>query len=159
MSDCADKLRKLGIRVCSFENLSGDQNKPITFSDASLREILDAIIEKNPGYHWDEPSVGLLNIFPKRSVLDSLMPTVALRSKGSWRVLEDNLQISKLGIIFFGEFGDPDGPIIDLDLEHADLRAVLNTIVAQIDPLVWHITGLPDVYYLNFTTIISPVAR
>jgi len=153
VSDCADRLRKLGIRMCSFENLTTDQGKPMTLSGMTLEEILDAIVERNPGYCWDEPRVGLINLFPEDSVLDSPVPAVVVRSKGCRRVLEDNLQISRLGIFLFEEFGDPDGPVIDLDLEHADLRTALNAIVSQLEPLVWHVAGRPGAYYLSFTNV------
>jgi len=153
VSDCADGLRKLAIRVCSFENLTAGQGKPMTLRGMTLKEVLDAIVERNPGYQWDEPRVGLINLFPGDSVLDSPVPTVAVRSKGCWRVLEDNLQISTLGIFLFEEFGDPDGPAVDLDLERADLRTALNTIVGQLEPFVWQVAGRPGAYYLSFTSV------
>lgn len=153
VSEYADRLRDRGIRVCSFENLEANRKKPVIRSSMTLRQLLDEIVARNRGYRWDEPRAGLINLFPQESVLDSPVPTLAVRSKGAWRVLEDLLHISVLGILLFEEFGDTDGPSVDLDLEHADLRTTLNAIVGQLEPLVWHVAGQPGEYYLGFTNV------
>jgi len=153
ISSCADRLRALSIRVCSFENLPVNQGKPMTLNGLTLEEILDAIVERNPGYRWDAPEAGLINLVPQDSVLNSPVPPVAVKSKSGWRVLEENLKINALGIFIFQEFGDPEGPPVDLDLENADLRTALNAIVGQPESLVWHITGRPGAYYLSFTSV------
>jgi hypothetical protein len=153
VSECADRLRDMGIRVCSFENLPANRRKSVILKSMTLRQLLDEIVARNRGYRWDEPRAGLINLFPQESVLGSPVPTLALSSKGAWRVLEDNLRISVLGILLRQEFGDPDGPSVDLDLEHADLRTTLNAIVGQLEPLVWHVAGQPGEYYLSFTSV------
>jgi hypothetical protein len=153
ISECADSLRRLGIRICSFENLNMNQSSPLIFSDITIAQILERIIEINPGYRWDEPNIGLINIVPNKSVLDSPVPDTVVSSKGAWRLLEDDLHISALGILLFEEFGDTDGPTIDINLQNADLRFALNAIVAQLEPMVWHIFGQPKAYYLSFTIV------
>jgi len=153
ISECANSLRALGVRICSFENLGINQSPPLVLSDMTIAQILDRIIEINPGYRWDEPTIGLINIVPNKSVLDSPVLNAVVSSKGAWRLLEDDLHIGTLGIFLFEEFGDPDGPTVDISLQHVDLRSALNAIVAQLEPMVWHIVGQPKAYYLSFTIV------
>ena len=149
----------MGIRVCSFVNLPEHPAEPITLDGMTLEQILDAIVERNPGYRWDEPSVELINVFPNDSILNCPAPTVTARSNGAWRVLRDALRIDTLGIVLFNELADPDGPSIELDLKQADLRTALNAIVGQLEPLVWHVEGRPNEYYLSFTGVDMSAPR
>jgi hypothetical protein len=153
VSICTENLRRLGIRVCSFEDLTVNTDAPIKLRDATLGRVLDAIVERNPGYVWDEPKDGLINLFPAKSVLDSPVPAVVVRSKNARHVLEQDLRIEAQGIFFFEELSGPDDCSIDLALEHTNLRSALNTIVFQLGPLVWHIAGRPGAYFLSFTSV------
>lgn len=153
VSGCVDGLRRLGFRVCSFENLTEDDKGPISLCGQNLGEILDAIVAANPGYRWDEPKTGLINIFPTVSILNSRVPDVSVRTKGIWRVLMEDLRINSLGISPFEELGDLEGPSVDLETKHTDLRAALNTIVDRLRPMVWHVAGRPGNYYLSFTCV------
>jgi|SRR5208282_1861657 len=153
VSESANRLRELGVRVCSFENLTAREPRPLILTGATVSQLLDRIIERNPGYRWEESSVGLTNVFPTESVLNSLVHTAAARSKGAWRWLEEDLRIAAWGISLFQEFGDPDGPPVNLALKDTELRAVLNAIVLQLDQLAWHIAGRPRAYHLSFTNV------
>lgn len=155
VSDCANRLRELGLRVCSFENLGAREREPLVLQVTTLRGLLDAIVARNPGYRWEAPSAGLINLFPRESVLDSPVPDLAVSGKGAWRVLDEDLHVSAFGISLFQEFGDPDGPPVSVRLEDADLRNALNAIVAAVGSMVWHIAGQPGEYHLSFSTVYS----
>lgn len=157
VTNCAESLRRLGIRICSFETLPPDQSDPIALETMTLREVLDAVVERHPGYRWDEPLPGLFNLFPAVSLLDSSVPSLRVTKKVCTRVLEDDLHVSAMGVFLFEEFGEPDRPLVDIDLEKADLRRALNTIVYQLESLVWQLAGQPGAYYLTFTSV--PIAR
>ena len=150
---CADRLRALGVRVCSFATLPASASGPLVVPPASLHRLLDAIVGANPGYRWDEPKPGLLNLYPDQSVLDEAVAPLTARSKGAWRVLEEDVGIGTFGITLFQELGDPDGPEIDLELRGTDLRGALNEVVARLRPLVWHIAGRPGQLHLSFTNV------
>lgn len=158
ISECADRLRGRGFRVCSFDEGPGVPKQPFSAAAATLSELLERIVRSNPGYRWDEPMPGLINLFPRVSILDEPVPTLDVRAKGAWRALEEDLGLGRFGISHFQEFGDPDGPNVDLNLRDADLRAALNAIVAQLDPLVWHVTGTSGAYLLSFTEVPTPAS-
>lgn len=154
MTDCAESLRRLGIRVCSFETLPLDQTDPITIERMTLREVLDTVVEIHPGYRWDEPHPGLFNLFPDNSPLDSPVPSLTVTKKPCARVLEEDLHVNAMGVFLFEEFGEPDSPLVDIDSVKADLRDALNTIVYQLESVVWQVVGQPGAYYLSFTSVL-----
>ncbi len=157
ISGFANRLRELGIIVCSFENLTSSQTRPLTLTGLTISEILDRAVRQNPGYQWIEVSPGLANLFPMSSVLDSPAPNLRIFSKGAWRLLNEDLNIGEFGIQIYEEFGGQDGPPITIVLQNTDLRSALNAVVGQLDRLAWHITGRPDAYYLSFT--VAPFPR
>jgi hypothetical protein len=114
-----------------------------------VRELLDGVVAANPGYQWDLTPDGLVNVFPVPSVLDEPVSPVNLAGMGLWRVLEDYLALRQYKIELFMELREGDGPVVSVDLSAASLRAALNTLVAQIDNSVWHISGTPDAYFLT----------
>jgi hypothetical protein len=151
---CSERLRAMGIRVCSFTQLPATATKSLlTLTNTTLRRLMDEVVAVNPGYRWEEPKPGLINLWPEHSVLDTSAPRLVVRSKGAWRVLEEDVNIESLGITIFQEFGDPNGPPIDLELEEGNLRTALNQIVEQLAPLVWHITSREGEAYLSFTNV------
>lgn len=156
VSGCVEALRALGTRVCSFESLPADHDISLSFRGVTLRHVLDSIVGKSSGYRWDEPSPGLINLVPSESVLDSHVPDAAVQSKGAWRVLDEDLQIGRLGITRFEQFGGQDGPAVSVAWEHADLRAALNAIILRMTSSVWHISGQSGAYYLDFTVVPAP---
>lgn len=155
ISACANQLRRLGIRVCSFEELPRDQGASLRLRDATVAQILDAISARNPGYRWDEAAPGLINVFPSECVLQRPVPEPGAWSKPAWLLLEEDLNIASHGIVLFNEFGDPDGPPVSLGSPVRDLRDALNAIVRQWFPMVWHIAGQPGAYHLSFTLVTT----
>lgn len=155
VSHCANRLRELGYRICTLENLEvGNQPEtslPMDIKDITLQELLDDIVRHNSGYRWEKAKTDLINIFPTLSVLDSKVLSLNIRSKGIWRILKEDLEIEGKGISLFVEFGDADGPPIDLSLSPVDLREALNAIVSQLGQSIWHISGNPGAYYLTIS--------
>jgi hypothetical protein len=158
ITECAERLRQLGLRVCSFEELPAEPGSPIDLRDQTLAGVLEAIVARHPSYRWQAVDDELINLFPRRSLLDAPLPEVSLRAVGSRRALEENLRIQSLGLSLFAEFGDPEGFTVDLELRGADLRAALNAMVRQHPPLVWQISGQPGAYFLSFSQVPQPAS-
>lgn len=156
VSHCADKLRALGYRICTFEDLQKSNERqvrhPLDLKERTLKQILDEIVIENPGYRWlveDE----LINIYPVQSALNSPTPALNIKSKGVWRILIEDLEIENKGISLFVELTDGDGQLIDLALNAGSLRDALNGIVRQLGQAVWHISGNPGAYFLTISDI------
>ncbi len=154
---CADRLREIGYKICTLENLGNSNtitvSQPLELKNTTLEHLLNEIVAQNPGYHWEKVKDDLVNIFPIQSVLDTKVPNFNIRNKGAWLILNQDLEIEKMGISLFNEFGEEKGPLISLNLESTDLRGALNTIVSQLDKAIWHISGNPGAYFLTISSI------
>lgn len=157
VSACADRLRELGYKICTLENLGSSNTIKVSqlleLKNTTLEQLLNTIVAQNPDYRWEKVKDDLLNIFPIQSVLDDKVPDLNIRDKGAWAILEEDLEVEKMGISLFNEFGEENGPLVSLDLESADLREALNTIVSQLDKALWHISGNPGAYFLTISSI------
>lgn len=157
VSACADRLREIGYKICTLENLRNSNTIKVSqlleLKNTTLEQLLNEIVAHNHGYRWEKVMDDLLNIFPIQSVLDTKVPNLNIRDKGAWVILKQDLEIEKMGISLFNEFGEENGPAISLNLESADLREALNIIVSQLDKTIWHISGNPGVYFLTISSI------
>lgn len=152
ISSCADALRRLGYRICSFENVP--THFALDLMDTTLEEILNEIIRKNPGYRWAKvENSDLINIFPNESILDSKMPTLNIQDKGLWEIIEEDFGLEQKGILLFQGLHEVGYPTIDLVLKDHNLRECLNEIVRRFSAAVWHISGNPGAYTLTITDI------
>ncbi len=155
VSACADSLRQKGFKVCSFEELTEEtarQAPPVLERHATtLKDILDAVVFLHPNYQWtvDED---LVNIYPLHSVLDTRVGSLRVSAKEVGDILEEDLQIEKLGITYFSELAGI-GPSINLDLQDVDIRQALNAIVKELGQAIWHISGRPQAYFLSFSGV------
>ncbi len=154
VSACADSLRQKGFKVCSFEELTEEivRHAPSALErdDATLKEILDAIIALNPGYQWtvDED---LVNVYPLHSVIDTRVGPLHISDQEVEEILRE-LEIEKLGITYFVELSGF-GPSISVDLANADLRQAFNAVAKQLGEAIWHISGRPGAYTLSFSGV------
>lgn len=156
VSHFADKLRELGFKICTLENLADEQAKSgplIDHKDATLRQLLDEVVEQHPGYRWEAAEKDLINIFPIESVLNSETSPLDIKKKGLYLILKEEMEIERRGISLFIELEEGDGPLIDVSVESANLRKALNAIVRQLTGLIWHISGNPGAYYLTLSVV------
>jgi hypothetical protein len=149
-----DELRRLGFRVCTFEDLAlGAEAGGVACADATLREALANVVERNPGYRWDVAVDDLVNIVPVHSVLDEPAPRLEIHGKSLSRVLDEDLDLRRRGIELFPGL-EADGPAVELVGQPSDLREALNLVVAQLPDTVWHASGRPAAYSL-FVTVVE----
>jgi hypothetical protein len=151
VSACADGLRAEGVRVCTFEDLAARAGGPLSLEDATLGDVLDAIVDNNAGYRWEVVLGDLLNVVPLRSILDVPAPALAVEGKAVGRVLEEDLDLRRHGIEPVS--GLADGRPIALAARPADLREALNLVVARLPDTVWHGSGRDGAYSLFLTTV------
>ena len=74
-------------------------------------------------------------------------------SKGAWLVLEEDIKIHKYGITHLLEFGDSNGPVIDLEFPGGSLAQAFDAIVDEVPPMLWDISGQQGDYFLSFSMI------
>jgi len=157
VSVVADGLRKIGYRVCSFEDLDmagGESNvMPFTLNDMRLRDLLDEIVRLNPAYTWEKVDDDIINIFPKNSVLDTKVPAIRIKGKALVRALVEDLGLEDKGIYLFNELSQAGGPVIDMRLKESSLREILNKIIQECGRVAWHISGRPGAYFLTLTDV------
>ena len=157
VTELADNLRQLGYRICTLENLgaASTASQPIDQQDITLHSILDEIVSKNPGYRWVLDESGLINLFPAQSILDTRVGPSNVKGKTPWEILEEDIQIEKVGLSLFMEFQD-DSQRMDFSIKKVSLREALNSLVDQLGNTVWHISGSPGAYYLTLTAVENP---
>jgi hypothetical protein len=158
ISDVADALRAAGFRVLSVENLGEApvSKKTLALESVTLERVLNEIVAANPGYRWRQGADDLIEIGPHRSVLDERIGPVRRRGEGAWRVLRSALQ--QRGISLFQELERGDGPPVDLALEDADVRDLLNAVALQLGRVVYHVSGRPGAYFLTISDVGPPRA-
>jgi hypothetical protein len=145
-------LRGAGIRACCLDDATRAQ-APAPAVYRTVRDLLDAVTQENPGYRWEVVPSGLVNVYPVPSVLDDPVGPVKAAGTGLWRVLDEILGITRHNLELFVEFRDGDGPLVNVDLPAASLRTALNALVASVPDTVWHISGTPDAYFLTVSAI------
>lgn len=146
-------MREGGIRACCLDDeayVSADAAPQVY---ATVRALLDAIVEANPDYRWHVTSGGLVDLYPRQSLLNEIAMPLHLTDVGLWKALEERLQLRRHNIDLFLEFREGDGPEVSVDLPASPLGVVLDALVEQVPEAVWHISGQAELRFLTVTAI------
>jgi hypothetical protein len=160
VSTCANVLRRSGFKVCLMEDLEiagyARARLPLDLPGATVGRVLDEVVDRNPGYRWEEVPSDLFNVFPAESILGTTIPELKVENESLSSVLSGLLRREPLGLTLFHEMESGADPRIKLDLKSTDLRRALNAIVARLGRTVWQISGRPGAYFLTLTVVPSP---
>ena len=129
------------------------QRKTITVraKDATVRSILDLVLEQDPQYLW-QPVDPVINIFPKNAK-DPLLETIVGRFKvknmnkeEAIRVLENSIEVKKIlaksslrDRTLKSLPGDSENNLtrFSLDIKNASVRSILNSIMVKSAAKSW----------------------
>lgn len=157
VSGFAEGLRRLGYRVCVFEDLDveggGNKGKPLKYKRIKLKELLDELVRLNPAYTWAKINKNIINIFPVNSILDEKLPPIDVKEKNLKKILIEYLRLEDKGIFLFEELRQAGGPLIELHLKEYSVRDALNRVINGFERTVWHVSGRPGAYFLTFTDV------
>jgi hypothetical protein len=150
-----EALRQHGLRVCAVEDL--ERSPALNFPPSSSRpgSALAPVLEclSQAGYRWEMACGELVNILPKRSVLDDPIPPVKFEDKPLWRVLDDDLRIEERGVRLFAELQQTEAPRVTVACPPATLREALNLLVVQLPGAFWNISGTAGTYFLSISSV------
>jgi hypothetical protein len=149
----SEALRGRGVRACCFAPSDAPRGniEREAAEFASAQDALEAVVAADPAYRWCIAEAGLVNLFPQDSVIERAAPAVHVTDEGLWAVVERNLRLDDYGIELFAELRDGDGPPVSLDLSGVSLREALNACLAPVDRTFWHLSGVPDAFYLTIS--------
>lgn len=135
--------RPCGVEEGHFGDLAVSSSAaPLTLSKTTPRKVLDAIVERHPGYQWALRD-GVINLEPKtrdgEDVLARKLAVAAIRGDSSFKAALDILHLADIPAGYQlqgrGRFGR-----ISLELTNVTVREALNAIAKADGQVMWFLT-------------------
>lgn len=142
---CQEMLKEpCGIEQGANDSImQGKQGRVLHLSKTTPRKVLDAVVERTPGYQWKSRD-GVLNFEPKNLAEDILakkLEKVSVHGISSFQAARSVLDQAKIPFTYQvkgGRYG-----LVDLELTNVTVRQALNSIVKADGQVMWVFAHAP----------------